>query len=389
VREATASVEVGSKNYRVFDGSQELPSQKYGSKLVFNACEKGLGFRSYELKEKSVETNVEESTSPYYFENDVMSVIVLPDGRIGSIKSKLTGERLKAPGNLLKGKLTREDRSEKWITNENAAKTMKVEKGPVYDKITINGMIDDISYDLVIKLPHGARQKIDFALDLGFKNHEIGDFYHDESKLNIYWYLDQQESEIAIDEPFGWTWQRADRPLHAANFVGLFEKDKGLVFQHSGMPKSWVSGGAYANVIAWGATNFTNRTPWGWNSFNIFDMRLDRKCHYDYSVSIAENKNMAAIVKRISGDITPFVAVQSAKAVESKSLLTVKNDNLIITAVEQKDEVIAVRLYDASGKASVPEFETVFKLIAKTDVAGKKADFIGAKPFEVFELTFK
>jgi hypothetical protein len=389
-REAIVSVDItGGKNYGVYNGTKELPSQTDSGKLVFLTAENGLGFRSYEIKEKPDAVKIEEYTVPYVFQNDVMSVTVLPDGRISSVCSKLTGERIKGIGNLIKGKLIRDDQSEKWITNGNAAKSMKVEKGAVYDKVIINGRIEDIPYDLTIRLPHGHGQKIDFELDLTFNKHEIGDFYHDESKLNVYWELNQREPEIAIDEPFGWTWQRPNRPLHAANFIGLFEKDTGLVFQHSGMPKSWVSGNTYANVIAWGSKNFTNRSPWGWSSFNIFDMRLDRKCHYNYSVSIAENRNIVAIARRISSDITPLIAVRSDSPVPPKSLLTIKNDNLIVTAVEQKDDTIAVRMYDSSGEAGVPEFDTSLQFVSKTDAAGHKSDSIETRAFEVFELNFR
>lgn len=389
-RNSISAVDItDEKSYCVYDNGQKLPSQQDGNKLVFRSREKGLGYHSYELKEESGSSmDVEEYTGAYNFENDVMSVTVLPDGRISSIYSKLTGERLKGMGNLIRGKLVRDQR-EKWISNENASKSMKVEKGLVYDKISINGNIEDIPYNLIIRLPHGHEQKIDFELELAFNKHEIGDFYHDESKLNIYWELNQKKPEIAIDEPFGWTWQRPDRPLHTANFTAVFENETGLVFQHYGMPKSWVSGNIYANVIAWGGTNFTNRSPWGWSSFNIFDMKLDRKCRYKYSVSIAENKNIAAIARRISNDITPFVSVRCDDKVETKSLLSLKNDNLIVTAVEQKDDMIAVRIYDASGKDSVPEFDTSLHFSAKTDVAGHKFDVINAKAFEVFELLFR
>ncbi|MDR1287426.1 MAG: hypothetical protein LBK08_07445 [Treponema sp.] len=391
-RSVSASIPVADgKNYDVFDGGRKIDSQMDNGTLVFNDCVKGLGYRSYELREKvsGLPAEAEVYTEPYVFHNDVMSVTVLPDGRIGSIYSKLTGERLRGAGNLLKGKLIRDDETEKWITNENASDSMSVQKGNLYDKVSVKGMIEDIPYALIIKLPHGHGQKIDFDLDLSFNMHEIGDFYHDESKLNIYWETNQRKPEIIMDEPFGWIQQRSDRPLIAANFVGLFENETGLVFQHTGTPKSWVSGSTFANLIAWGGKNFTNRSPWGWSTFDIFDMRLDRPCHYNYSVSIAENQNIAAVAGRISSSITPLITARCGSPVVPTSLLTLKNDNLIVTAVEQKDDVIAVRMYDVSGKASTPEFETSLQFIKKTDVAGHESGTIDVRAFEVFELIFR
>jgi hypothetical protein len=392
-RTATAFINIDeNKNYGIYDNGRELPTQRDNGKLAFTVHVKGLSCESYELREKSDDTPIKTEVyhEPYVFQNDVMSVTVLPDGRIASMYSKLTGERLKKPGNFIKGKLIREDTSErKWITNDLAADSMTVEKGVLYDKITINGAIEDIPYHLVIRLAHGCSGTVDFELDLGFNKHEIGDFYHDESKLNIYWDVNQQKPEIVMDEPFGWIKQRPERPLLAANFVGLFENGIGLVFRHTGTPKSWVSGSVYANLIAWGAGNFTNRFHWFWSTVDKFDMRLDRTCHYRYSVSIAENDNISRITKKICGDITPIVALRCDAPVDPGSLLTIKNENLIPTAVEQKENSIAVRVYNASDKPCMPEFDTSLTFLEKTDVAGRKTESIEAKAFEIFELVFR
>jgi hypothetical protein len=391
-RTATAVVDIGAnKSYGIYEKGREIPSQNDNGKLVFFVPIKGLSCKSYELRENSGDTpaKTEVCREPYSFQNDVMSVTVLPDGRIASIYSKLTGERLKGPGNLIKGKLIREDGAEKWITNEHAAESMIIEKGPLYDKITVNGAIEDIPYELLIRLPQGCSETIDFELDLGFNKHELGDFYHDESKLNIYWDVNQQKPGIVADEPFGWIRQRPERPLLAANFVGLFENGTGLVFRHTGTPKSWVKGSVYANLIAWGSKNFSNRFHWVWSVMDKYDMRLDRPCHYAYSVSIAENNNIPGIVKKISGDITPLVALRSDVPVEAASLLTIKNENLITTAVEQKGADIAVRMYNASDQACIPEFDTSLQFFWKTDVAGRKAEGVKVNAFEIFELIFR
>jgi hypothetical protein len=400
-RTATAIVDIvdvdENKNYGVYEDGRELPSQKDNGKLAFTVRAKGLSCKSYELREQPAigqqpgdgSQKLEVYREPYVFHNDVMSVTVLPDGRIASLYSKLSGERLKVPGNLIKGKLVREDNTEKWITNEQAAESMTLERGALYDKITVAGAIEDIPYNLVIRLPHGCSQTIDFELDLAFHKHEIGDFYHDETKLNIYWDVNQQKPEIVMDEPFGWIRQRPERPVLAANFVGLFENGTGLVFRHTGTPKSWVSGSVYANLIAWGSNNFTNRFHWFWSTLHKYDMRLDRPCHYLYSVSIAENAHIPGIAQRVSGDITPLVALRSGTPLEPRSLLTVRNENLIGTAVEQKEGGIAVRMYNASDRPCTPEFDTSLRFSGKTDVAGHTAGGLEVGAFEIFELLFR
>jgi hypothetical protein len=120
-----------------------------------------------------------------------------------------------------------------------------------------------------------------------------------------------------------------------------------------------------------------------------FDMRLNRNCHYRYSVSIAENNNIPRIAQKTSGDITPLIALRAGAPVEPRTLLTVKNENLITTAVEPKEAGIAVRMYNGSDKPCTPEFDTSLRFTGKTDAAGHEAESLEAKGFEIFELLFR
>ncbi|MDR0399481.1 MAG: ROK family protein, partial [Treponema sp.] len=83
---------------------------------------------------------------------------------------------------------------------------------------------------------------------------------------------------------------------------------------------------------------------WFWSTINKFDMRLDRTCHYAYSVSIAENNNIPGIAQKVSDGISPLLALRCDAPVSPQSLLTIENENLITTAVEQKEAGIAVRM---------------------------------------------
>jgi hypothetical protein len=119
-----------------------------------------------------------------------------------------------------------------------------------------------------------------------------------------------------------------------------------------------------------------------------YDMRLDRPCHYSYSVSIAENDNIPSISKKINSDITPLIALYSDAPVDSKSYLTIKNDSLITTAVEPGNKGMVVRMYNASNKPCLPEYETPLQFSGKTDVAGRRIEGFEANAFEIFELLF-
>jgi hypothetical protein len=74
--------------------------------------------------------------------------------------------------------------------------------------------------------------------------------------------------------------------------------------------------------------------------------------------------------------------------VSPQSLLTIENENLITTAVEQKEAGIAVRMYNASDKPCTPKFDTSLRFLEKTDVAGHVRENNEAGAFEIFEMVF-
>lgn len=394
-RTAMAALPVGEgKHYRVFDGETEIPSQTDSGILCFDAALSGLGYRSYRLEETEISAAAPvRLDGPYTFVNDVMSVTVQPDGRLTSLRSLSAGEQLRGAGNLLRCRETKEDRSLRWLTNENAPAEATVSKGVLFDTVCVYGKLGDIPYDMCIRLPHGAKNTIDFDLSLSFDHSEIGDFYHDESKLCLYWELAEENPDILVDEPFGAVPGRADRPLHAANYVAVTKNGRGLVYRHTGTPKCWVSGGTLANLLAWGSNNFTNRSPWGWSSFEIYDLRLNGTCRYQYSVSLTDTADAAVIGQAAGSLAAPLVASFAGRPLEERTFLTLENTALIPTAVEPRDGEAVVRVYDASGRESRPVYRTDWTFTGKTDAAGNPADAAGEletiRPYEVCELHFR
>ena len=390
-RKALACLPLNSgENYAVFENGKELPSQYDEGKLIFNASSEGLGYRSYELKKIALnEAEQTEISYPYTFENDILTAVVYPDGRISSLCSKLSGERLSGFGNLLTGTIWKEDGEKVPFSNTNTAKTMKLEKGALYDKLYIEGAMEDIPYSMVIRLPHGLGTEITVDLDLEFNNHTISDCVHDEHKLNVSWGLNQETEQIWFDEPFGITEGKQARPLLVANFIGAFENGKGLVYYHEGMPKAWVENGRLYSQLASGGTTISNRygQDWfGWTG-SYYDMRLNGKHHYRYSVRVAENNDIAAIAASVNSEIAPFIAVHTENKVETRNLLTFTEPCHLPTAVEERDGKIVARAYDVSGKCRKLSFNSQLEFAQKTDAAGAPvAETV--RPFEIFELRF-
>ncbi len=378
--------------YRVFDGNEEIPAQMDGDNLVFKAKSSGLGYRAYRL-EKAADTAqaCTECTGVYHFENDVLTVDVLPDGRIASLCSRLTGERLNGCGNVLQGLLWKENGERVPISNENTGTAMQVVEGRLYNKLILEGRMEEIPYCMTIRLPHGASQEIRFELDITFDKTAIGDIVHDETKLNLCWPLQQQKPEVWIDEPFGVTRAHRNRPLQAANFISAFEDGKGLTYCHEGTPKVWVENGVLVNQLAWGGRMITNRMQcdwFGWNGTDIFDMRLEGTLHYEYAVRVEEEAVPAAVAAAVSQRITPMPAFASDRMVPDCTLLAIRNSNWITTAVEERNGDYVVRGYEADGRETTLDMESAWKLKGRTDAAGQPVEG-NVNPYEITELHFE
>ena len=322
-----------------------------------------------------------------------MSVKVLADGTIASLFSKVSGEKLSAPGNHIRGLLVKEDFEDKWISNIGISKVCEIIKGALFDKVTSKGYMEDIRYQMEIRLPHGSSTNIEFDLELEFSNHEIGDFWHDESKMCICWELEQKKPEIIIDEPFGVVTCKPNRPIHAANYVALFENDKGVVVRHNGTPKSWVTGNKVTNLIAWGGKRFTNRSGFLHEATPRIDVRLDGVYHYNYSISIAEHKDIPRITSDINSRITPFWIYEQKESTNilpfENKLIEIESNNIIPTAVEENDGNFILRAYEVSGTSCIPVISTAMNFIEKTDVAGKLLNEKEIRPYEIVELKYR
>ncbi len=389
-RTAYVKVPVQGEGYCVFDDKGcELPAQMDDDKLIIQVTMDGLGCCGYRLEEAEIKAEKIVQQEAYQFENDVMRVTVLPDGRLTSLYSKKRGEQLEGYGNVVSGRLIYDENKYRVISNEGAAKEMMIIKGALYDKVLVQGMIEDIPYAMTIRLPHGNSSEITFDLDLAFNSHEIGDMVHDESKLNLYWNLSKEPEEILIDEPFGYTKARPNRPLLVANFLTAWNGKDGVMFQHSGMPKSWISGNQLVTQLAWGSDIIFNRMPFFWNSMQYFDMRLDGAMHYSYAISIVEDTTIPAMFEASNNRTTSLVAVPTTQVFSEKTLLKLNTNALVPTAVEEKNGEITVRMYEISGKCTTISYNSCLTYVGKTDVAGKTKDGTDCcNPYEIFEMKF-
>lgn len=375
--------------WRVFDGEEELPSQVVEGRLCFPADMAGFGYKSFRLERAGREAARAEALSGgYYFENEVLALDLLADGRLTSLRDAAGGERLAGYGNLLRGQLIEADGSWRLIGNDRAEARAEVTKGALCDVVSIAGRMDSLPYRLKIYLPHGRGRRIDFALEIDFNHTALGDYYHDESKLNLIWQTAYDAPEILIDEPFGAVAARAERPLHPANAVALSEKNAGLVYAHGGAPKCFVNGGDLHNVLAWGGKNFTNRSPWGWSGLNCFDMRLNGTAVYRYALSLTDDPRPEKVFAQVNCDIAPLVARRADRWAGARNLVRLEGEGFLPTAMEEKAEGAVLRAYDVSGRARKIALAGELVPKGRADVAGRPRSGDAVSPYEIFELIF-
>lgn len=364
--------------------------------LYFKAELPGLGYAAYALRKSSASAPRSMPVDGYHFENECFSVTFEADGTITSLCSARMGELIARGqrGNLLKGMLMKDGNPIGEITNRDAMESCTVERGPLFDRLVCRGRMANIPYELKATLMHGHVSNIDFELTMVFDRHEIGDFWHDETKLHVRWPLRYQDPEISIDEPFGFTRWKKNRPMHPANLVMLSDADRGgFGIVHQGTPKFWYENGALCNLLAWGARRYSNRDSGMLHETTpVIDVRLDGECTFRYSVLILDGTSPAEAVELAARNIAPPTAllcgpgngVLSARG----ELLDLGGEPFIATASMLRGEALVVRGYNASPRQWIPRAKGNLHYSCRLDAANKPVAKTSMRPFEIGLLCF-
>ncbi len=180
-------------------------------------------------------------------------------------------------------------------------------------------------------------------LEFDFHGNEVGNFWMDETKVNVYY--PTRGGSIYHDIPFGYVSGRAHRPLFAANWISC----GGLVYVNWGTVKHWVRKGVIANVLAWGGDTFNNRLGLDWWAYRRqYDLKLYGKQTIKYALIPLGEFDGNRIVHGVN-DLTAPVFV--TKGSGEKSFYEVKNQNLAVTAVFEKEGKVWARGYNLPNGA--------------------------------------
>ncbi len=369
----------------VNDENKELPAQRIEGKVNFIDTLPAFGYKVYRLrKAKSIikKKNLEDLE----FENQYHKTKIRKDGLFESLIEKDSRQELLDINAYLGGEIRAQIQNQEVSTRDRGRIT-KIEEGKIGKLIKVEGLLEDIKYKEIITL-YNDLPTIDVSINFSFKGNEVGTFWIDESKLNIYW--PTQGGKISYDIPFGVEEGKEERPLFAINWLDISTDKCGLSYINKGTPKHWIRNGVMINVIAWGGNKFTNRQHLGWSKRTQYDLKLYGSYSISYSLYPHKNGWRKARVANVTQDLSfPLLAYQESNhkgILEKKtSFFRLFPDTLVMTSIQSSKDRVNCRVYNIGEKTS-PRVEGA-KLIRISDLSGKQID--GIERFQIANLLIK
>ena len=173
-------------------------------------------------------------------------------------------------------------------------------------------------------------------IEFDFNGNEVGYFWLDETKINVYY--PTVDLEIYHDIPFGYVKGKENRALFATNWLYC----GGLAYINRGTVKHWVKDGVIANMLAWGGNNFTNRMHSEWADKKQYDIRLYGKQKIEYYIIPYGEFDGNRIVKDVNAITFPvFIAAGDGE----RSYYDLGGKDLAVTSVYCKEGDIWARGY--------------------------------------------
>ncbi len=177
---------------------------------------------------------------------------------------------------------------------------------------------------------------IKVELDFEFSGNEVGYFWLDETKINVYY--PTSGPDVYHDIPFGYLQGRDNRTLFATNWI----YSNGLVYVNRGTPKHWTRRGLLANALAWGGRSFTNRLQFGWAEKNQYDLLLHGKHRLEYYLMPVGEFDGNRISQGVQDYLFP---VFTAEGSGQKSFYQARHPGLWISSVHESAGKVHLRGY--------------------------------------------
>lgn len=363
--------------------------------LIFLSEVPGLGYNTYSVEIlQHLSEAPQEDLSEYEFENRYYRVVINGDGTIPSLLHQKTEKELIDIQMYLGNEIRGLSENHTWITNRSKGAKGTLTRGSVANVFRVKGVIGTIPYEEKIYLYHYS-SCIDFSikLDFGDKGIVLGDFWNDETKLNLYWPVNLSGA-IHHDIPFGVIKGKENRPLFCTNWIDISEKDVGITYLNRGTTKHWVRDRTIVNLLAWGGNQFSNRNPGLWENVNKYDIRLYGVYIIECSLYIHSGDWVEGGVPRVAElYLNPlkehWAPSHKGKLPERYGIFEIKSPNIVTTAVQRGDVngSLKCRVFETCGREIsrenvelVSEFKGVnFKSLSGNDISS-------IKPYQIVEI---
>ncbi len=292
------------------------------------------GYKSFEVVRTPALSK--KTALPKRLKTNHYSINFSTDGLMEQITAR-NGKRLLNCGDYLGGEI-RARIAKQWVDNRKAKCTYYAGKvADILERSTSLGEIPVLERYYFFKDQPVIKAQIEFD----FNGNEVGYFWFDKTKINIYY--PTRGAEVYHDIPFGYVAAEQSKPLFATNWLYC----GGLVYVNRGTVKHWVEDGAMANVVAWGGNHFSNRLHWDWLQSPQYDIRLYGKQKIEYFLIPCGKFNGSDIVQKVA-DLTSPVFVCKGKGCES--FYEVKDKDLAVTSVHERDGQVWMRGYKLPSK---------------------------------------
>lgn len=308
--------------------------QKF-EECAFGVCDLPAGgFRSFPAARPSPS---EEIPLPQQFATPHYTVRLSETGLLLQITTA-DGKDVLEPGEYLGGEL-RALIHDEWRDNRSASS--KFYQGEACHILVRSTALGSVPVRERYFFFHGLNA-IKAELEFDFNGNEIGYFWLDETKINVYY--PTRGTDLHHDIAFGYVAAREGRPLLVPNWICC----GGLAYINRGTVKHWVRDGVVANVLAWGGSHFDNRMHFDfWVSKHQYDVRLYGRQKIEYWLIPYGGFDGNRVVRDVNAVTFPVLGTPGGGG---KSWYSVSDTNLAITAVYEKEGQLWARGYQLPSR---------------------------------------
>lgn len=358
-------------------------------RLLIRAATRGLGYRALEVRPGSQQTC---SAGTLSFGNAFYRATLEADGTFTSLRLVQGDVELVRSGPSRGNMFRAQGPTGEWLSLQPARQPI-VTSGPLAQQVHLCGTIGDadVTQDITF---YRDLPRIDLTVTFDFRNTSFGDYWQDETKLNVYWPV-APRGQIDHDIPFGVIRGREERIFFPTTWVRLGSERGGLAVFHRGTNRYWVRDHVLANVWAcgvYGRDFGTRAQPQMY--IKDYDLRLRGRHVISYAIypHVGDWREARVPAEAFSYQHPLRITapkVQNGPLPREVALARLENEALVPTALFARGEDLVCRLFETMGTATKAHMalQAPWRIHAIHTLAGDPVGTI--QPFTIAEVTMQ